>query len=81
MYALGYHLLHHRSLVGNTRTLYHLVGIEYLLLSVLALFPLYLVAVEHFLVAVFDFRHIAYKHVETFFLCQYGSSGTAFAGS
>ena len=41
----------------------------------------YAVVVKHLLVFVFDGRHVAYEHVETFLLGQYCGTGSTFAGT
>ena len=81
MYTLLGYLAYHRGLLWYARTLYHLIGVEYLLLCMLSLFPLYAVVIEQFLVFRIYGRHVRYEHVEALFLCQHGCSRTAFASS
>ena len=79
--ALVAQFLHHGRRVGNAGTLNHLVGVQNLGFGVAAFFPLYLVVVHQTLVLVLDFRHVRYKHVESFFLGQYGGTSTTLAGT
>ena len=81
MCVLSHQFLHHRSLFRDTRTFDDFVGIQDFLLSVMAFFPFYLMVVKQFLVLVLDGRSVRYENVETFFLCQHGSTCTALAGS
>ena len=65
-FLLDFH--NHRSSIRNTGTFDNLVGIQDFLFCVMAFFPLNLVVVQHLLVFLVDNRHVAYKHIETFFL-------------
>ncbi len=58
MDALLLDLHNHRSRIGDARTLDDLIGIEYLGLCVLTLFPFDLTVVEHLLVLVGNLRHV-----------------------
>ena len=81
MYVLLHTLSYHRRLLRYARTLYYLVSVENLLLGVVAFLPFHAVVVKELLVFVLDGRHVRHEHVETLFLCQYGSSGSTLASS
>ena len=81
MYAFGNGLCHHWGIVGYTRALDYLLGVENLVLGVAPFLPLNAVAVEKSFVSVLDGRHVRHEHVETLLLCQYGCAGTTLAGS
>ena len=71
----------HRGCFRDARTLHDFRGVEDELLRVLALFPADATLVEHLLVFILDLRHVRNKHVEAFFLCQYGSTYAALSGT
>ena len=79
--ALLHELLYHGSLLGNARTLYHLVGVQNLFFRVMALLPFYVMVVKHLLVFVFNGRCVRDKHVEAFLLGQYSGSGATLTSS
>ena len=81
MYPLGHTFLYHRSLFRYAWALDDFVGIEDFLLGVAAFLPLHAVVIHKFLVFVLYRGHVRNEHVETFFLCQYGSSCAALASS
>ena len=72
---------HHRYLVGYAGTLDDLVGVENLFFRMVSFFPFDVVTVEHLLVFVFDGRHVGNKYIKSFFLGEYGCTGTTFARS
>ncbi len=74
-------LRHDRSRVGNARTLDDFRGRENPLLRVLSFFPLDAALVEHLLIFVLDFRHIADEHVEALLLGQRSSSHATLGSS
>ena len=71
----------HRSRIGDARTLDNLVGIEDEALRMLSFLPGNAAFVEHLLIAWSYLRHVTHKHVETFFLRQHSSTGSAFSCS
>ena len=81
MRVLSHQFLHHRSLFWDARAFDDLVGIQDFLLGVMTFLPFDLMVVKQFLVLVLDRRSVRYENIETFFLCQYGGSCTALAGS
>ena len=81
MCVLGHQFLHHRSLFWDARAFDDLICTQDFLLGVMTFFPFDLMVVKQFLVLVLDRRSVRYENIETFFLCQHGSSCTALAGS
>ena len=71
----------HRSGIGDAGTFDDFVGIQNLLLCMMAFLPLNLVVVHQLLILVVDFRHVADEDLKALFLGQYCSSSTTFASS
>ena len=80
-YARLLEFLYHGSLLGNARTLHHLVGIHEECLRVLSFFPLHAVLVENLLVVVLYLAHVADKDIKSFDLGQCCGTHSALGGS
>ena len=72
--------LYNGSLVGYSRTLDDFVGIQDVGFGMPALFPTDTVGIQHILILGFDGREIGNEHIESFRLCQHGSTCATFTG-
>ena len=79
--TLSHQLLYHGSFLRDARAFDDFIGIQYLFLRMMSLFPFDVMFIHQFLVVVFDLRHIRHKDFETFLLGKNGSSCAAFASS